>query len=73
MTPGSLSKTQDTEVLAFILANNGYPAGSAPLDAARLDELLSLPFPEQTRSPTPSFGDSEHRQRQSLGSGSIAL
>ena len=45
--PGSLSKTQDTEVLAFILANNGYPAGSAPLDAARLDELPLLPFPEQ--------------------------
>ncbi len=45
--PGSLSKTEDTDVLAFILASNGYPAGTAPLDAARLDELALLPFPEQ--------------------------
>jgi alcohol dehydrogenase (cytochrome c) len=45
--PGSLSKTQDTNVLAFILANNGYPAGATPLDAGRLDELALLPFPEQ--------------------------
>jgi alcohol dehydrogenase (cytochrome c) len=45
--PGSLSKTQDTDVLAFILANNGYPAGAAPLDPARLDELALLPFPDQ--------------------------
>ena len=26
-------------MLAFILAENGYPAGSAPLDAAHLDEI----------------------------------
>lgn len=45
--PGSLTNTQDTDVLAFILASNGYPSGSSPLDAARLDELALLPFPEQ--------------------------
>jgi outer membrane protein assembly factor BamB/mono/diheme cytochrome c family protein len=45
--PGSLSKTQDTDVLAFILASNGYPAGTAPLDPARLDDLALLPFPDQ--------------------------
>src|SRR5271170_952595 len=45
--PGSLSKTQDTDVLAFILASNNYPAGATPLDPAHLDELTLLPFPEQ--------------------------
>jgi alcohol dehydrogenase (cytochrome c) len=45
--PGSLSKTQDTDVLAFILASNNYPAGATPLDPAHLDELALLPFPEQ--------------------------
>jgi alcohol dehydrogenase (cytochrome c) len=45
--PGSLSKEQYTQVLAFILAENGYPAGSAPLDAAHLDEVALLPYPQQ--------------------------
>jgi alcohol dehydrogenase (cytochrome c) len=45
--PGSLSKEQYTEVLAFILAENGYPAGGASLDAAHLDELALLPYPHQ--------------------------
>jgi alcohol dehydrogenase (cytochrome c) len=45
--PGSLTKTEDTDVLAFILASNGYPAGTTPLDPAHLDELALLPFPEQ--------------------------
>ena len=43
--PGSLSKTQYTQVLAFILAKNGYPAGRAPLDAAHLDKVALLPYP----------------------------
>jgi alcohol dehydrogenase (cytochrome c) len=45
--PGSLSKQQYTEVLAFILAENGYPAGAAPLDAAHLDDAALLPYPHQ--------------------------
>jgi alcohol dehydrogenase (cytochrome c) len=45
--PGSLSKEQYTQVLAFILAGNGYPAGSAPLEAAHLDEVALLPYPHQ--------------------------
>ncbi len=45
--PGSLSKTQYTQVLAFILAKNGYPAGSAPLDAAHLDKVALMPYPNQ--------------------------
>src|SRR5258706_15779037 len=42
--PGSLSKEQYTQVLAFILAKNGYPVGSTPLDAAHLDEVALLPY-----------------------------
>jgi alcohol dehydrogenase (cytochrome c) len=45
--PGSLSKEQYTQALAFILAENGYPAGSAPLDPAHLDEVALLPYPHQ--------------------------
>jgi len=45
--PGSLSKEQDTQVLAYILAENGYPAGTTPLDPAHLDEVALLPYPDQ--------------------------
>lgn len=45
--PGSLSKEQYTQVLAYILAEDGYPAGSAPLDAAHLDDVALLPYPQQ--------------------------
>src|SRR5271163_3321747 len=51
--PGSLSKTQYTQVLAFILAKNGYPAGSAPLDAAHLDKVALLPYPIQGAKTAP--------------------
>lgn len=30
--PGGLSHTQYEDILAYILQNNGYPAGSEPLD-----------------------------------------
>ena len=45
--PGSLSKEQYTQVLAFILAENSYPAGSTALDAAHLDDVALLPYPDQ--------------------------
>jgi alcohol dehydrogenase (cytochrome c) len=45
--PGSLSKTQYTQVLAYILAENGYPAGTTALDAAHLDDVALLPYPDQ--------------------------
>jgi alcohol dehydrogenase (cytochrome c) len=51
--PGSLSKQQYTQVLAFILAKNGYPAGSAPLDVAHLDEVALLPYPNQDAKTAP--------------------
>jgi alcohol dehydrogenase (cytochrome c) len=51
--PGSLSKTQYTQVLAFILAKNGYPAGSVPLDAAHVDEVALLPYPNQDTKTAP--------------------
>ena len=51
--PGSLSKKLYTQVLAFILAKNGYPAGSVPLDAAHLDEVALLPYPDQDAKKAP--------------------
>ncbi len=43
--PGGLTKPQYTQVLAFILAENGYPAGDKTLDAARLADVALLPYP----------------------------
>src|SRR5258708_36324100 len=51
---GSWSKKQYTQVLAFILAKNGYPAGSMPLDAAHLDEVALSPYPEQDAKKAPA-------------------
>lgn len=45
--PGSLSKEQYTQVLAFILAENGYPSGNMPLDTAHLGDVALLPYPNQ--------------------------
>jgi alcohol dehydrogenase (cytochrome c) len=45
--PGSLSKEQYTDVLAFILAENAYPAGTTALDTAHLEEVALLPYPDQ--------------------------
>ena len=45
--PGGLSREQYTDVLAFILAENSYPAGSTPLDAAHLERVALLPYPDQ--------------------------
>jgi PQQ-dependent dehydrogenase (methanol/ethanol family) len=45
--PGSLGQEKDTQVLAFILAENGYPAGSTALDPAHLDDVALLPYPDQ--------------------------
>jgi alcohol dehydrogenase (cytochrome c) len=51
--PGSLSKNQYTQVLAFILAKNGYPAGSVLLDAAQLDKVALLPYPNRDAKAAP--------------------
>ncbi|HEY4971132.1 MAG TPA: PQQ-binding-like beta-propeller repeat protein [Steroidobacteraceae bacterium] len=51
--PGSLSKNQYAQVLAFILAKNGYPAGSGPLDGAHLDKVALLPYPNQDAKTAP--------------------
>jgi alcohol dehydrogenase (cytochrome c) len=45
--PGSLSKSQYEDALAFILAQNGYAAGSSAPDAAHLDTVALLPYPAQ--------------------------
>ena len=45
--PGSLSKEQYTDVLAFILSENRYPAGSTALDPSHLDQVALLPYPDQ--------------------------
>ena len=51
--PGSLSQEQDTQVLAFILAESGYPAGSTALDPAHLDDVALLPYPDQGAKKSP--------------------
>src|ERR1700729_586927 len=45
--PGSLSQEQDTQVLAYILSQNSYPAGSTALSPAHLDDVALLPYPDQ--------------------------
>jgi len=50
--PGSLSKTQYTDVLSYILASNNYPAGNAALDASHLDNVALLPYPQQDAAKT---------------------
>ncbi len=48
--PGSLGTTQYQQVLAFMLAENGYPMGSHKLDAAHLDNATLLPYPGKNTS-----------------------
>lgn len=43
--PGSLSKKQYLDALAFIFYTNGYPGGGQPLSPGRLRCLRLLPFP----------------------------
>lgn len=48
--PGSLSKDDNARVLAFILSQNSYPAGTA-LDPAHLEQVALLPYPKQGGQP----------------------
>lgn len=48
--PGSLGTTKYEDVLAFVLAKNGYPMGNSKLDAANLDQATLLPFPDQGKT-----------------------
>jgi alcohol dehydrogenase (cytochrome c) len=50
--PGSLSKEQYTDVLAFILSENRYPAGSTALDSSHFDQVALLPYPDQGAAAT---------------------
>jgi hypothetical protein len=44
--PGSLSAEQYTQVLAFILASNHYPAAEAASGTPSLNEVSLLPYPD---------------------------
>jgi polar amino acid transport system substrate-binding protein len=47
-SPGSLSQSQDENVMAYILKMNGYPAGAKPL--VYKDSLIStLPLESQVK------------------------
>lgn len=43
--PGSLSDEQYRKVFAYLLAQNGYPAGSKPLSSDGLGSVALLPYP----------------------------
>lgn len=43
--PGSLTPAQYSDIFAYILSYNHYPAGTGPLDAAGLACLSMLPYP----------------------------
>lgn len=44
--PGSLTKSQYIDVLAYILKKNGYPAGKTALSQTDLDRIKLLPYPQ---------------------------
>lgn len=44
--PGSLSQQQDIDVLAYLLAQNGFPSGNDPLDKSKLGQIDLLPLPD---------------------------
>ena len=44
--PGSLSQKQDIDVLAYLLAQNGFSSGHNPLDKSTLDQIDLLPLPD---------------------------
>jgi mono/diheme cytochrome c family protein len=43
--PGSLTNKQYQEVFAYILSENGYPAGSNPLTGKSVSRIDLLPYP----------------------------
>jgi mono/diheme cytochrome c family protein len=45
--PGSLSKQQYLQALAYILSKNGYPQGSTPLSEETLRKVRMLPYPDR--------------------------
>lgn len=43
--PGSLTRRQYLQALAYILSENGYPAGSTPVSSSTLASIKLLPYP----------------------------
>ena len=50
--PGSLTNKQYQEVFAYILSENGYPAGSRPLTDKSVSQVDLLPYPGNGSSST---------------------
>jgi len=48
--PGSLSEKQYREVLAYLLSENGFPAGDQPLRKDTLGNVKLVPFPKKKAS-----------------------
>lgn len=48
--PGSLSDDQYRQVFAYILSQNGYPAGQQQLSASTIGNVNLLPYPGQGSS-----------------------
>lgn len=67
--PGSLTKQQYLDVLAYLLKQNGYgPAGTAALSTASLGSVALLPYPNIAPSPGPSMTPSPQRSGAVSGS-----
>ena len=48
--PGSLSEKQYLDVFAYLLSENGFPAGDQPLRKDTLGNVKLVPFPKKTAS-----------------------
>ena len=45
-SPGSLTEQEYQQIVAYILEENGFPAGKQALTTATLDQVSLLPFPK---------------------------
>lgn len=52
--PGALGQTQYEQVLAFLLAENGYPSGNTKLDPSHLANATLLPYPNKNEAASSS-------------------
>jgi alcohol dehydrogenase (cytochrome c) len=62
--PGSLSKTQYTQVLSFILASNHYPASAESSGPSAFGDVSLLPYP----APDAATGTDANLEIQNIGS-----
>lgn len=68
--PGGLSQEQYEQVVAFVLAKNGYPASGSKLDAAHLQGLALLPYPKNGGDAEKQASPGQSVEIQNIGSAS---